>query len=54
MTEAKKSNMWLVHLIVMLLLMFGFRYLPAPAPITPYGMAVLGIFFGDGIWLVCS
>lgn len=46
MAEAKKSNMWLVHLIVMLFFMFGFRYLPAPAPITSYGMAVLGIFLG--------
>ena len=46
MSETKKSSMWLVHLIVMLLLMFGFRYIPAPAPITPYGMAVLGVFLG--------
>ena len=26
--------------------MFGFRFLPAPAPITPYGMAIIGIFAG--------
>ena len=27
-------------------LMFGFRFIPAPDPITPYGMAVIGIFLG--------
>lgn len=35
-----------VNIIITLLLMFGFRYIPAPAPITPYGMAILGIFIG--------
>ena len=26
--------------------MFFFRFIPAPEPITPYGMAILGIFIG--------
>jgi len=45
-TDSKRSNIWIVHLAVMLFFMFGFRFIPAPAPITPYGMAVLGIFLG--------
>ena len=36
---------WL-HIIVTLLLMFGFGYLPPFATITPVGMKVLGIFLG--------
>lgn len=31
---------------ITLLLMFGFRFLPAIDPITPYGMAMLGVFIG--------
>ena len=42
----KKNNAWFIHLVIMLLLMFGFGYLPAPGSITPYGMRVLGIFLG--------
>ena len=49
-TEAKKSNgiepKLLIHIAITVLLMFFFRFLPAPAPITPYGMAIIGIFFG--------
>ena len=44
--EKNKNSMWVVHLAIMLLLMFGLRFVPAPAPITSYGMAVLGIFLG--------
>ena len=35
-----------VHALIVLLLMFAFRFIPAPAPITTYGMTVLGIFLG--------
>lgn len=49
-TGAQKSNgiepKLLIHIVVTVLLMFFFRFLPAPAPITPYGMAIIGIFFG--------
>ncbi|MBP3624631.1 MAG: hypothetical protein J6J05_02190, partial [Peptococcaceae bacterium] len=36
----------IVHVVIMLLIMFGFKYLPAPQPITEYGMAVAGVFIG--------
>ena len=45
-TETKKKDLTIVHLVVILACMFLFRLIPAPAPITPYGMAVLGIFLG--------
>ncbi len=35
-----------VHFIIVLLFMFGFRYLPPIGDITPYGMQVIGIFIG--------
>lgn len=35
-----------VHLAIVCLFMFGFRYLPPLGDITPYGMQVLGIFIG--------
>ena len=47
-----KKNEELIHyanVLITLLLMFGFRFIPAPAPITPYGMAILGVFIGV-IW----
>lgn len=46
MSEAKKKDLTFVHLAVIVVLMFFFKYLPAPAPITPYGMAIIGIFLG--------
>ena len=45
-TQKSSNTMHYVHFGVTLLLMFGFRFIPAPAPITPYGMAILGIFIG--------
>lgn len=36
----------LVHIVIMFVIMFGFKYLPAPEPITAYGMAVAGVFIG--------
>ena len=41
----KKVSYW-VHIVITVLLMFCFRFIPAPAPITPYGMQILGIFVG--------
>lgn len=43
---AKKDKMFYVHVAIIFVLMFGFRFLPAPEPITPYGMAIIGIFAG--------
>lgn len=36
----------IIHSVIMLALMFGFRFIPAPGTVTPYGMAVAGVFFG--------
>ena len=44
--EAKKQNMKYIHFAITLALMFLFRFIPPIGPITPYGMAVLGIFIG--------
>lgn len=41
-----KKSLYPLHIVIIFILMFGFRFLPAPAPITPYGMAVIGIFAG--------
>lgn len=47
MYEQTKNNiMTYVHLAITLALMFLFRYIPAPEPLTPYGMAIIGIFAG--------
>lgn len=43
-TQAKKKNLLWLHVIITLVIMFGFRYLPAPDPITFEGMTYLGIF----------
>ncbi len=45
-TLKPKMSLYPVHIVIIFILMFGFRFLPAPAPITPYGMAVIGIFAG--------
>ena len=47
MSENTKSfNMKYVHLAVVLAFMFLFRLIPPIGTITPYGMAVIGIFIG--------
>ena len=46
-TSGTQSNQYIklmVHLAVMLLITFGFRVIPAPEGVTPYGMAVAGVF----------
>ena len=47
-TEAKKEkkDLYALHIVIMAVIMFGFRLLPAPGTVTPYGMAVLGVFIG--------
>lgn len=42
--QAKKKSMYAIHFIIMVAIAFGFRLLPCPGSVTPYGMAVLGIF----------
>lgn len=37
---------YLLHTIIMVVITFGFRFLPCPGSVTPYGMAVLGVFIG--------
>ena len=43
---SKNTPVLWVHSLVSIALMFLFRLLPAPAPITEMGMAVLGAFLG--------
>lgn len=48
-TEKAKANpnMWYyINSVVCVVLMVGFRFLPTFGQVTPYGMEVLGIFFG--------
>lgn len=35
-----------IHVVITVLLMFFFRFVPAPEPITAYGMQILGVFLG--------
>ena len=45
--SAKKGSvMEYVNIAIVVLLMFGFGHLPPFEPLTPYGMALVGIFFG--------
>lgn len=48
MTMEAKGNkpIEFVHAGIVFLLMFVFRFIPAPEPITAYGMNVLGVFLG--------
>ena len=43
---AKKDGKFYIHVLITLLLMFGFGYLPPLEPITPVGMKMLGVFIG--------
>lgn len=47
-TKTRKINKTseMINFAITLLLMFCFRLLPAPEPITPYGMALVGVFIG--------
>lgn len=46
MSTATKKGINYVHYIIIALLIFGFQFLPAPDPITPTGMSLLGVFLG--------
>lgn len=48
----KKVNSLYIHSLIVLLLMFGFGYLPPIGSITPLGMKAIGIFLGS-IWGWC-
>lgn len=41
-----KDGSYYIKLLIGLLIMFGCGFLPAPAPITSTGMALIGMFFG--------
>ena len=45
----KGTPAYYINSVIVLLLMFCFRFIPAPAPITELGMACLGIFLG-AVW----
>ncbi len=47
-TTIQKGNrpVELIHAVIVVLLMFAFRFIPPPEPITAYGMTVIGIFLG--------
>ena len=54
-TVAGKKPSYYINIVVVFCFMFFFGFLPAPAPITPYGMQVLGIFIGVVYgWCVCD
>ena len=45
--QSLSPNLKLVlHVFIMLAIVFGFRLLPAPNGVTPFGMAVAGVFLG--------
>ena len=46
MSESKSNTMYYIHCAIGCILMFLFRFLPAPAPITSLGMQMIGIFIG--------
>ena len=50
--STKSSNVKIsryIHALIVVILMFGFRFIPAPEPITAYGMQIIGIFLAV-IW----
>ena len=46
MEKAISSKMKYINIIIVLFLIFGFRYIPPFSTLTPTGMHVLGIFLG--------
>ena len=42
----KNDFIYYLNILITVVIMFGFRFLPAPAPMTPHGMAVVGVFLG--------
>lgn len=45
-TVTQKRDLKYLHFIITIALMFLFRFIPPIGTITPYGMAVIGIFIG--------
>ena len=43
---AEKKDLKYLHFIITMALMFLFRFVPPIGSITPYGMAIIGIFLG--------
>ena len=55
MGEAKKFSLYPLHCVIVLLLLFAFQRIPAPAPLTSQGMAVFGILAGLIYgWMFCG
>ena len=53
--EKSKDTKFYITLIISLLFIFGFRYIPAPSGLSASGMQVIGIFIGVLIlWLTVS
>ena len=44
--SVEKNRIFFLHLIVMMVIMIGFRFLPPLGEITPGGMQILGVFIG--------
>ena len=53
MSTAKMKPSYYINSLISVSIMVFFRFLPAPDPITPYGMALFGIFLG-AIWGWCT
>lgn len=45
-TEISKKNTKYIHFLIVIAFMFLFRFIPTFGTVTPYGMAVIGIFIG--------
>lgn len=46
-TQTKNTSMKkAIHTVIGLAIIFFFGFIPAPAPITPFGMKALGLFIG--------
>lgn len=54
-SQVKKWDPMIIHALVTAAIMIGFGYLPAVGALTPYGMRVIGIFFGLIYgWITCG
>lgn len=55
MTTEKSIDKKLIHTFISLAIMLFFRFIPAAAPLTSHGMAVIGIFLGVVYaWVACE
>ena len=55
MEIGKKLDKKTIHMLVSIAIMVFFRFIPAVAPLTPHGMAVIGIFIGTiYAWVACE